>query len=127
MICIINKWWHVPDRRDEAIDALRELVLEVERREPDTYMYCLHTSVVEGSLPPPAGNEIIFLGAWKDRAAFDSHRYGDVFTNWLEQHLHLFVRNDDNLYVSPQFAERFAGFVRGDATGPGFAREGAIR
>ncbi|WP_327381750.1 MULTISPECIES: hypothetical protein [unclassified Streptomyces] len=42
--------------------------------------HCLHTSIVEGSLPPPAENEIFFLGAWKDRKAFDDHLACPVFT-----------------------------------------------
>lgn len=117
MISIVTKWWHVPGRRDEAITALTDLVRRTEQYEPDTYMYCLHTSIVEGSLPPPTETEIIFVGAWKDRAAFDEHRKGPVFTQWLAQHLHLFVQNDEKLYVSAEFADRFAGFVRKEATG----------
>ncbi|MGW0943799.1 putative quinol monooxygenase [Streptomyces sp. NPDC002623] len=117
MISIVTKWWHVEGRREEAITALKELVLQTEKYEPDTYMYCLHTSIVEGSLPPPSENEIIFLGAWKDRQAFDDHRVGPVFTNWLAQHLDLFVLNGGKLYVSAEFADRFAGFVRQEAIG----------
>lgn len=60
---------------------------------------------------------MIFLGAWTSRRAFDEHRHGKVFTEWLDKHIDLFVRNDDRLYVSAEFANRFAGFVRGAAIG----------
>lgn len=117
MISIVTKWWHVEGKREEAVTALKELVTQTQKYEPDTWMYCLHTSIVEGSKPPPAENEIIFLGAWKDRQAFDAHRTGPVFTKWLDQHLDLFVQNDGKLYVSAEFADRFAGFVRPEAVG----------
>ncbi|MET9734800.1 antibiotic biosynthesis monooxygenase [Streptomyces sp. NPDC006458] len=117
MISIVTKWWHVDGRREEAITALKDLVAQTHQHEPDTWMYCLHTAIVEGSLPPPTPNEIIFVGAWKDRKAFDDHRTGPVFTKWLADHLHLFVQNDGKLYVSAEFADRFAGFVRKEAIG----------
>jgi quinol monooxygenase YgiN len=60
---------------------------------------------------------VIFLGAWTNREAFEAHRDGKIFTQWPAKHLHLFVRNDDKLYVSAEFANRFAGFVRGTAAG----------
>ncbi|PWG13561.1 hypothetical protein DF268_10075 [Streptomyces sp. V2] len=117
MISIVTKWWHVEGRRDEAVAALKDLVEQVKKGEPDTYMYCLHTAVVDGSLPPPTRNEVIFVGAWKDRKAFDDHRDGKLFQDWLAQHLHLFVQNGGKLYVSAEFADRFTGFVRGEAIG----------
>ncbi|MCC3331825.1 putative quinol monooxygenase [Nocardia abscessus] len=117
MICIVTKWWHVPGKGDEAVTALKELVKQVEQHEDDTLMYCLHTADATGSLPPPNSNEVIFLGAWKDREAFEAHRKGSIFTKWLADNLHLFVCNDGKLYVSAEFADRFAGFVRGAAVG----------
>ena len=117
MISIVTKWWHVDGARDKAVEALKDLVRQVEQHEPDTYMYCLHTSVVSGSLPPPTPNELIFLGTWKDRKAFDDHRDGKLFQDWLAKHLDLFVKIDGRLYVSAEFADRFAGFVRKEAIG----------
>ncbi|MEU0248320.1 antibiotic biosynthesis monooxygenase [Streptomyces sp. NPDC006235] len=115
MISIVTKWWHAEGMREKAVAALKDLVAQVEAGEPDTYMYCLHTAVVEGSLPPPAGNEVIFLGAWKDRKAFEAHRDGRIFQDWLANNLHLFVQNSGKLYVSAEFADRFTGFVRKEA------------
>ncbi|MCX5214326.1 antibiotic biosynthesis monooxygenase [Kitasatospora sp. NBC_00240] len=117
MISIVTKWWYVPGREQEAVAALTDLVQQVRDGEPDTLMYCLHTADVTGSLPPPTPNEVIFLGAWTDRQAFEAHRKGKIFTDWLEKYLHLFVQNDGKLYVSAEFADRFAGFVRGAAVG----------
>jgi quinol monooxygenase YgiN len=117
MISIVTKWWCVPGKEKEAVAALRDLVEEVEEGEPETLMYCLHTAEPTGSLPPPRPHEVIFLGAWTDRKAFDDHRNGPIFTQWLQKYLHLFVQNDDRLYLSAEFANRFAGFVRGEAIG----------
>ncbi len=117
MISIITKWWHVEGKRDEALAALKDLVDQVRKGEPDTYMYCLHTAIVDGSLPPPNKNEVIFVGAWKDRQAFEHHRDGKLFQDWLARNLDLFVRNGEKLYVSAEFADRFTGFVRGEAVG----------
>lgn len=117
MISIVTRWWYVDGMRQAAIEALKDLVSQVEQHEPDTYMYCLHTSIVPGSLPPPAPNELTFLGAWKDRRAFEEHRDGPLFQDWLAKHLDLFVTNNGRLYVSAQFVDRFAGFVRKQAMG----------
>ncbi|WP_406276920.1 antibiotic biosynthesis monooxygenase [Nocardia sp. NBC_00881] len=117
MICIVTKWWCVDGKRNEAMAALKDLVAQVEKQEHTTLMYCLHTAEKTGSLPPPNPNELIFLGAWTNRQAFEDHRTGEIFTKWLEKHLHLFVCNDGKLYVSAEFANRFAGFVRGTAVG----------
>ncbi|MFI6445956.1 putative quinol monooxygenase [Kitasatospora sp. NPDC050543] len=117
MISVVTKWWCLPGREQEAVAALKDLVQQVKDGEPDTLMYCLHTAEVTGSLPPPTPNEVIFMGAWTSRQAFDDHRTGKIFTDWLEKHLDLFVQNDNRLYVSAEFADRFAGFVRGAAIG----------
>jgi quinol monooxygenase YgiN len=117
MISIVTKWWCAPGKEKEAVAALEDLVRQVKDGEPDTLMYCLHTAIVEGSLPPPTPREVIFMGAWTDRKAFDEHRNGPIFTQWLQKYLDLFVQNDGKLYVSAEFADRFAGFVRGAAVG----------
>lgn len=115
MICIVTKWWHLEGKHNEAVTALEDLVAQTKNAEPKTLMYFLHTAEPTGSLPPPNPNELIFLGAWTDRQAFNDHRNGTIFTQWLKKHLHLFVRNDNNLYVSAEFANRFAGFIRPEA------------
>jgi quinol monooxygenase YgiN len=117
VISIVTKWWIVPGKESQAKMALEELAKAVREGEPKTLMYCLHTATVEGSKPPPPPNEVIFLGAWTDRAAFDEHRTGSIFSGWLKNNLHLFQQNDGRLYVNAEFAQRFAGFVRAAAAG----------
>ncbi|WP_104820096.1 hypothetical protein [Kitasatospora sp. MMS16-BH015] len=54
---------------------------------------------------------------WTSRQAFEDHENGPIFQHWPAEHLDLFVQNAGGLYVSAEFADRFAGFVRGEAIG----------
>jgi hypothetical protein len=81
-------------------------------------MYLIHTPLAEGSRPTPAANEVIFVSAWPNRKAFQDHRDGPVFQDWLKKHLHLFLTNNsDDLFVTAEFMQRRAGYVRRAATG----------
>jgi quinol monooxygenase YgiN len=113
MISIVTKWWIKEGREDAAKLALADLAQQVKEEEPFTAMYLIHTSIVEGSLPSPAPNEVIFVGTWTDRAAFEKHLVGPVFKDWLALHIQNFiVNNDGSLYVNAEFVDRFAGFIR---------------
>ena len=113
MISIVTKWWIKQGCEEKAKAALADLAKQTEEQEPFTVMYLIHTSIVEGSLPSPAPNEVIFVGTWPDREAFDKHLVGPVFQNWLAKHIDNFiVNNDGSLYVNAEFVDRFAGFIR---------------
>jgi quinol monooxygenase YgiN len=118
MLSIIAKWWIKPGCEKEALAALDELAESTEQQEPFTTMYLIHTSVAEGSRPTPAANEVIFVSAWPDQAAFEQHLHGPVFQGWLQKHLDLFLTNDSGgLFVTGEFMQRRAGYVRQAATG----------
>lgn len=113
MISIVTKWWIRQGCEEQAIPALSELADQVRDKEPFTAMYLIHTSIVDGSLPTPPSNEVIFVGTWDDRAAFDKHLAGPVFRDWLSQNIDLFITgNDGSLYVSAEFIDRKVGFIR---------------
>jgi quinol monooxygenase YgiN len=118
MLSIIAKWWIQPGHEDDAVAALRELAAAVEEQEPFTIMYTIHTSIVEGSRPSPPSNEVVFVSGWPDRAAFQQHLDGPVFKNWIAKHVDLFLTDDSGgLFVTGEFIDRQAGFVRPAATG----------
>jgi quinol monooxygenase YgiN len=117
VISIVTKWWIVPGKEDQAIAALRELARDVERHEPFTTMYLINTPVVAGSRPAPPDNEVVFLGTWDDRAAFDRHLNGPLFKDWLARYLDLFLTGNGGLYVAAELLERQAGFIRSPSTG----------
>jgi quinol monooxygenase YgiN len=118
VISIVTKWWIIPGNEDQAIPALRELARDVERHEPFTTMYLINTPVVAGSLPAPPDNEVVFLGTWDDRAAFDQHLNGPLMAGWLARYLDLFLTsNGGGLYVAAELIERQAGFIRSASTG----------
>ncbi|MGA2836600.1 MAG: antibiotic biosynthesis monooxygenase family protein [Acidimicrobiales bacterium] len=113
MLSIIAKWWIVPGREPEAVAALRELARAVEEQEPFTTMYLIHTPIMEGSRPAPPPNEVVFVSGWPDRTAFERHLHGPVFTKWIVRYLDLFLTgNDGTLYVSAEFIDRQAGYIR---------------
>ena len=119
MLSIVAKWWIVPGREDEAMAALAKLGSAVEQQEPFTTMYLIHTSIEEGSRPPPPPNEVVFVSGWPDRAAFQQHLDGPVFKDWIAEYLDLFLTDDSGgLFVSGEFIDRRAGFIRPAADHP---------
>ena len=113
MISIVTKWWVKDGCEAKAIPALQDLAEQVREKEPYTVMYLIHTSIVEGSLPTPSPNEVIFVGTWDNKEAFDKHLVGPVFKDWPEKHIDLFVIGDGgSLYVSSEFVDHKAGFIR---------------
>lgn len=112
MISIVTKWWVLPGKEAAAHAALKELAQQVKAGEDYTHMYLIHTSEVDGSKPTPPANEIIFLGTWSSKEDFDKHRKGPVFSAWLTKYIDLFLTNDGRLYVSAEFVNPLAGFIR---------------
>lgn len=113
VLSIIARWWIVPGKEAEAVAALKELAAEVEAQEPYTLMYTIHTTVTEGSRPPAPDNEVVFLSTWPDHAAFEEHLNGPVFKEWIAKYLDLFLTGDgDSLFVTGEFLERQAGYIR---------------
>jgi quinol monooxygenase YgiN len=113
MRSIIAKWSIKPGCEPQAVTALSELAESVRREEPFTLMYLIHTRNADGSRPTPPPNEIIFVSAWPDQAAFEQHLSGPVFQEWLTKHLDLFrTNNRGDLFVTSEFLDRRAGFIR---------------
>lgn len=113
MISIVAKWSILPGKRDQAIVALNELARRVQELEPFVPMYTIFVpdfSVT--SYPTPSTQDLIFLSAFDDKAAFEEHLKGPVFRDWLAEHPDLFLFNNGQLFVVSELLERVAGFIR---------------
>ena len=121
MLSIVTRWWIAPGREARAVRALRRLAQAIEEREPHTTMYMIHTAIAEWPRPGPARIEVVFVGAWTDRAAFEQHLSGPVFNGWIAAYADLFLADDGGeLLVDSELMSRRAGFVRPTALEPDF-------
>lgn len=120
MIPIIARWSIAPGQRDAALRALSDLAARVEALEPFVPMYTIHVPSASPELtsyPTPAANEVIFLSAFDDYAAFQKHFTG-VFHDWLSQNKQYFLQSNGNLFVISEWLERHAGFIRQSMVAP---------
>ena len=117
MYTIIAKWY-VKSNEKAVLKALRQLAREVEAQELDTWMYVVHTGNQDGSVPPPAPGEVVFLEAYKDFNALLAHVNGSPFKTFLSKYGADFVPqmppNSGPLMLVESLA-RLAGFVRPQA------------
>lgn len=113
MISIVARWSLIEATRAQALDALAELARRVEREEPFVPMYTIHVPDFSiDSYPTPAPTDVVFFSVFDDRAAFEAHLHGPVFSDWLAEFGHLFLFNGDSLFVVSELLSRSAGFVR---------------
>ena len=92
MYSVLARWYVLPGQIDPARQALEALVADVKALEPDTLIYQVREAVA-GSLPPAAEGEIVFFECYRDKAAFQAHITGPVFTKFLKDYGALFVQN----------------------------------
>jgi predicted enzyme related to lactoylglutathione lyase/quinol monooxygenase YgiN len=125
---LIARWTLLKGREQEGIAALKRLAAEVLANEPDTLVYSFHTPRTSDpalpSLPAASPQEVVFYEAYRNRAAFEAHVKGPLFTKFLQQHGDLFLSPTDvlpgtdgsaaprNPFVVLQFLELQDGFTR---------------
>ena len=121
----IAHWYVQKNKRSEALAALSALADRVQRSEPDTWAYIIHTGA-DQSLPPVGDDEIIFIEIYKDIQAFLGHIHGAAYVDFIKDHGNLFVQVPPSP-ISPkskppgqpfflaEHVERHAGFIRPDA------------
>jgi quinol monooxygenase YgiN len=113
MKMIIAKWTILEGKRDQALAALKVLEHEVKTKEPFVLMYTINTpDFTLTSFPTPPKNEVIFVSAFTDFAAFEKHLNGSVFQGWLKQYSNLFLTNNGNLFVISEWLHREYGYIR---------------
>lgn len=113
MYTLISKWTILSGKENEAIELLKELALKVKEKEPDTWVYMVHTpDFSEINLPTPAREEVVFFEIYKDKNAFTSHVSGPVFTDFVNRHGDLFLNSNEKPYVTLEILINQAGFIR---------------
>ncbi len=117
MYSTIATWFLKPGSEAEGIAALRQLAIDVEENEQDTWGYLVHTGA-QGSAPPCSEGTIVFVEIYKDYKAFLDHLNGPVFTAFSKEYGHLFqpIPGQDHPFVQVENVDRIQGFVRPEAT-----------
>jgi quinol monooxygenase YgiN len=113
----------VPGNERAAIGALETLAQDVERTEPDTWMYLIHQPNLDPGIniyPPPAPVQVSFVDGYKNRDAFLAHLGGAPLRNFITQSGKYFL----NMYgpTAPwmivQAMELAVGFIRPEEVEP---------
>ena len=74
---ILDAFWSIiPGNEAKAYAALGALAAQVEKEEPDTWMYLLHTPNLDpgvNTFPMPGPQQVAFVEGFKDRDAYHKH------------------------------------------------------
>jgi quinol monooxygenase YgiN len=114
MYTVIAKWY-IQANENAVLQGLRDLATQVEAQEPDTWMYLVHAGNQQGSTPPPAPGEVVFVEAYKDFNALLQHVNGKPFQTFLSQYGADFVplaEPNKGPFMLVESLARLAGFVR---------------
>jgi quinol monooxygenase YgiN len=126
MFPLISVWTIRSGQEKAAIAALKRLAKQVKAQEKDTIAYLVHVpDMSQPSLPTPASLEVVFFEIYKNKASFEKHVTGPVFTNFVKRHKRLFLcmqvegKNGEKIswpYSTVEFLTKQAGFIRLEAT-----------
>ena len=115
MYSLTSRWNIKPGCEAAAKAALKKLAKDVQKNEPDTLLYLVHTpDMSQTSLPGVSPQAVLFVESYKNKAAFNNHVNGPVFQQFLTKHRGLFevFPGDTNPFMQVEFLRREAGFVR---------------
>jgi quinol monooxygenase YgiN len=112
MYPLISIWTILPETRAEALAALTNLAVQVQSEE-GTWIYTVHTpNLTELNLPTPAADQLVFFEVYENKDAFTAHVSGPIFTGFVQKYGHLFLNQDGSPYLTVEFMNRIAGFVK---------------
>ncbi len=116
MYSTIATWYLKPELEAEGITALKQLALDVQKNEKDTWGYLIHTGA-EGSAPPCVDGTVVFVEIYKDHQAFLDHLNGPTFSAFQRDHGQLFqpTPGSDRPFVLVENVNRIQGFLRPQA------------
>lgn len=84
---IIDAFWSIiPGNEAKAYAALGALAAQVEREEPDTWMYLIHTPNLDpgvNTFPMPGPQQVAFVEGFKDRAAYEHHATSGILQEFF--------------------------------------------
>jgi quinol monooxygenase YgiN len=121
---IVNAFWSiVPGNERQAYTALDALAAQIERSEPDTWFYLIHTPDFDPSIniyPPPAPLQVAFVEGYKDRDAFLAHHHGPNLAKFIATYGKRFLNmyGPTSPFVILQTLELAVGFIRPEEVDP---------
>ena len=113
----------IPGNEAKAYAALGALADQIKAREPNTWLYLIHTPDFDPGInifPPPSPQQVAFVEGYKDRDAFLKHHHGPIMKRFIADYGALFL----NMYgpTSPfmilQTYELQVGFIRPEEVDP---------
>src|ERR1700754_1119266 len=115
---IVDAFWSIiPGNEAKAYAALGALAAQVEREEPDTWMYLIHTPNLDpgvNTFPMPGPQQVAFVEGYKNRKAFHNHANGPILKEFFAKYGSCFL----NMYgptvpfMMVQTLEMIDGFIR---------------
>jgi quinol monooxygenase YgiN len=121
---IVNAFWSiVPGNEQQAYAALSDLAAQIQRSEPDTWLYLIHKPNFDPGIniyPPPATVQVAFVEAYKDRDAFLAHHHGPNLAHFIARYGSLFLNmyGSSSPFVVVQTLELAGGFIRPEEVDP---------
>lgn len=113
MYPLISLWTILSGHEAQAIHALKNLAIAVEKSQPETLAYLVHTPDFEQpNLPTPPQGQVVFFEVYKDKAAFLQHVNGAVFKNFVKEFQNLFLASNGSPYTTIEVLTHQAGYIR---------------
>ncbi len=113
-----NAFWSIiPGNEAKAYAALGALAAQIEKEEPDTWMYLIHTPNLDPGVnifPMPGPEQVGFVEGYKNRAAFQRHHQSPILKEFFAKNGVYFL----NMYgpavpwMMVQTLEMIDGFIR---------------
>jgi quinol monooxygenase YgiN len=107
----------LPGQGARAYAALGALAAQVEREQPDAWMYLIHTPNLDpgvNTFPMPGPQQVAFVEGYKDREAFHRHHNSPVMKEHFARNGSCFLNmyGPDVPWMMVQTLERVDGFIR---------------
>lgn len=110
-------WSILPGNEAKAYAALGALAAQVEREQPDTWMYLIHTPNLDPGVktfPMPGPQQVAFVEGYKDRDAFQRHHSSPIMQEFFAKNgayfLNMYGPTVPFMMVQP--LEMIDGFIR---------------
>ena len=115
---ILDAFWSIiPGNEAKAYAALGALAAQVEKEEPDTWMYLIHTPNLDpgvNTFPMPGPQQVAFVEGFKDRDAYHQHANSPILKEFFAKNgayfLNMYGPTVPFMMVQP--LEMIDGFIR---------------